>query len=313
MKSIRMYLMLALCLARIPSAAADVQFFDLFYSSFYLQESSAPPTDYFVSNFSARMIATPGDIGSAQVVTPDLQVLDLPEIGAGYFLFQQDFASQEDSLLAFGAGHYVFGIQDGTLGDDAGEIVKPDGAFWSAEIPAFTESCFFQMQSVDASSDLTLEFNSFAAPEPANLSLTFIYIYDEFGAVVFGDYFDSAFTSVVVPAGTLEPGRHYSAQLYFSSRIENLTPEFGGSAKILGFDRVTRAPLTTRASCPGDLNNDGYVDDSDFVIFAFAYNILDCGDPSMPVGCPADLNGDGFVDDADFVVFVGAYNELICP
>lgn len=67
------------------------------------------------------------------------------------------------------------------------------------------------------------------------------------------------------------------------------------------------------AACAGDLNNDGFVDDSDFVIFVNAYNILDCAEPSMPAGCPADLNSDGFVDDSDFVIFVGAYNELVCP
>ncbi|MGH7244461.1 MAG: hypothetical protein ACREJD_13705 [Phycisphaerales bacterium] len=67
------------------------------------------------------------------------------------------------------------------------------------------------------------------------------------------------------------------------------------------------------AACPGDLNHDGFVDDADFVLFAGAYNILDCADPSMPAGCPADLNGDSFVDDADFVIFVGAYNALLCP
>jgi len=66
-------------------------------------------------------------------------------------------------------------------------------------------------------------------------------------------------------------------------------------------------------TCPGDLNNDGFVDDADFVIFASAYNILDCADPSMPAGCPADLNGDDFVDDADFVIFAAAYNALLCP
>ena len=67
------------------------------------------------------------------------------------------------------------------------------------------------------------------------------------------------------------------------------------------------------APCVGDLNNDGLVDDADFVIFADAYNILDCLDPSMPPACPADLNGDGFVDDSDFVLFVDAYNQLVCP
>lgn len=65
--------------------------------------------------------------------------------------------------------------------------------------------------------------------------------------------------------------------------------------------------------CPGDFNGDGPVDDSDFVIFAYAYDIFDCTDPTMPAACPADMNNDGLVDDADFVFFVAAYDEFICP
>jgi len=80
------------------------------------------------------------------------------------------------------------------------------------------------------------------------------------------------------------------------------------------FRSVLDTAIVCRAgACVGDLNNDGFVDDADFVIFVNAYNILDCLDPSMPPGCPADLNQDGFVDDADFVIFVAAYNELVCP
>ncbi|MBX3379961.1 MAG: hypothetical protein KF805_07685 [Phycisphaeraceae bacterium] len=67
------------------------------------------------------------------------------------------------------------------------------------------------------------------------------------------------------------------------------------------------------ATCIGDLNNDGFVDDLDFSIFAPAYDLLDCSDPNMPAGCPADLNDDGFVDDLDFTLFAPAYNELLCP
>lgn len=67
------------------------------------------------------------------------------------------------------------------------------------------------------------------------------------------------------------------------------------------------------SGCPGDLNGDQFVDDSDFSVFAQAYNVLDCADPTMPAGCPADLNGDGIVEDGDFSIFVVAYNELLCP
>lgn len=84
------------------------------------------------------------------------------------------------------------------------------------------------------------------------------------------------------------------------------TTSNGGSVAII---RLTYVP----PGCPADLNGDGFVDDADFQIFVFAYNVLDCADPAMPAGCPADLNGDGFVDDGDFVDFVVAYNELVCP
>jgi hypothetical protein len=33
----------------------------------------------------------------------------------------------------------------------------------------------------------------------------------------------------------------------------------------------------------------------------------------MPAGCPSDLNGDGYVDDTDFVIFAGMYENLLCP
>ncbi|MBX3380381.1 MAG: hypothetical protein KF805_09805 [Phycisphaeraceae bacterium] len=81
-----------------------------------------------------------------------------------------------------------------------------------------------------------------------------------------------------------------------------------------GFKRaLLRVAFQIPGSCPGDLNSDGLVDDSDFTIFVVAYNILDCADPDMPPGCPADLNQDGVVEDTDFTIFVAAYNELLCP
>lgn len=65
--------------------------------------------------------------------------------------------------------------------------------------------------------------------------------------------------------------------------------------------------------CLADFNADEYVDDSDFVDFARAYDTLVCDDPTMSAGCPADFNNDTVVDDSDFVLFVAAYDELLCP
>lgn len=74
----------------------------------------------------------------------------------------------------------------------------------------------------------------------------------------------------------------------------------------------TLTATTRAATCPGDLNADGFVDDADFTIFAAAYNLLDCADPVMTPGCPADLNSDGVVDDTDFTLFAPAYDALLC-
>jgi hypothetical protein len=72
--------------------------------------------------------------------------------------------------------------------------------------------------------------------------------------------------------------------------------------------------MSERPPCPGDINNDAFVDDLDFQEFAAQYNILDCAAPEMPPGCSADLNFDGFVDDMDFTqVFTQAYNNVLCP
>ncbi|MBX3390017.1 MAG: Ig-like domain-containing protein [Phycisphaeraceae bacterium] len=57
-------------------------------------------------------------------------------------------------------------------------------------------------------------------------------------------------------------------------------------------------------ACPCDLNGDSMVDDSDFVVFAAAYNAL--------LTMAADFNGDGLTDDADFVIFAHAYDQLLC-
>ena len=58
-------------------------------------------------------------------------------------------------------------------------------------------------------------------------------------------------------------------------------------------------------SCPADLNGDGFVDDSDFVIFASAYDNFE--------DYRGDFNNDGYTDDADFVIFAGAYDAFTCP
>ncbi|MGH7242419.1 MAG: dockerin type I domain-containing protein [Phycisphaerales bacterium] len=294
-------------------ALGVVNFFDIFYLTYYDQPSASAPTEYSSNSFTARIIAEPGSVGTAEFASPLELSINLPEIGPGYFLAQWSFGDPDSMVAAFPSGNYIFGISEGSMGSSLGEIARAENTYWSDEIPAFTGECFQAMQNVDSSIDFGASFNTFSAPAPANLGVTFLSILDSSNSVVFNEFFPSSDGARTIPAGTLLPGRAYRAVLFFSSRVELQTADLGGSTSIAAFDRVTTAPLFTLPTCVGDLNNDGLVDDSDFVIFVGAYNLLDCADPSMAPGCPADLNRDGFVDDSDFVLFVGAYNELICP
>ena len=90
--------------------------------------------------------------------------------------------------------------------------------------------------------------------------------------------------------------------------------DFTGFSPLLGTGAVQPiiGTLNITTKCIGDLNDDGIVDDADFVIFVQAYNLLLCDDPAMPAGCPSDFNGDGMVDDADFSIFIQPYDLPIC-
>lgn len=101
-------------------------------------------------------------------------------------------------------------------------------------------------------------------------------------------------------------------------RIEVLWPRRGSVASrtqvFTGpFTADSIIDLSPNSLCLADLNTDRVVDDTDFVFFAAAYNLLLCSDPAQPADCPADLDFDGLVTDKDFVLFAQAYQDLICP
>jgi hypothetical protein len=61
--------------------------------------------------------------------------------------------------------------------------------------------------------------------------------------------------------------------------------------------------------CPGDLDNDGVRDLTDFTLFANAYGSV-LGEPSYDPD--ADMDGDGIIDLTDFTAFAAVY-RVPCP
>ena len=98
--------------------------------------------------------------------------------------------------------------------------------------------------------------------------------------------------------------------------LEHTSEDLGdpGRDDIFGWGLVNvdaaAAYLAGRLVCPGDLNSDGIVDDTDFVLFAADYDLL--ASPGGP-WTGSDFNGDGFTDDSDFVLFATSYDLLVCP
>lgn len=101
-------------------------------------------------------------------------------------------------------------------------------------------------------------------------------------------------------------------------RIEVLWPRRGSLASRTQvfegpFPADSIITLNPNPICLADLNADREVDDTDFALFASAYNLLVCSDPGQPADCPADLDADGLVNDSDFVLFVQTYQDFFCP
>jgi hypothetical protein len=70
-----------------------------------------------------------------------------------------------------------------------------------------------------------------------------------------------------------------------------------GSAIITNYNAVLSVN-----NLPGDINNDGITDSSDFMLFLQQLNTT-CS------GCPEDINQDGVVDNEDFLQLLGHFNK----
>ncbi len=129
------------------------------------------------------------------------------------------------------------------------------------------------------------------------------------GEVVLGS--DVASRTITIRNKTFGSGNTAGLTFYNSASPVN---KQSGAPQTSGPSRLDiTASIVVANTCPADFNNDGVVNESDFMIFVIAYQYLLCADPAMPSGCPADLNADALVDDVDFQIFGHAYDDLNCP
>ena len=125
--------------------------------------------------------------------------------------------------------------------------------------------------------------------------------------------------NLIAGSGTVDSGSNAALPFdTFDLDNDNVTLEFlpvdlDGKARSVDDRRKANAVVGSvvdmgayeRAECFFDFNGDGYVDDTDFVYFAQAYDAF--------ATSAGDFNGDGFTDDTDFVYFAQAYDNYVCP
>ena len=235
-----------------------------------------------------------------------------------------------------GQGWYAYSDLHPTLEDLENEIpsggafqfiyhtgVHPGGShnFWlhttafCPEIPELTGDTYSRLSTYksDLSVDFTGSMNGFTDDPGANASSLNFVVYDAGkGGLFWSASMAPTETSFTIPGGSIEDGRAYFGVMYYTTSFSEPGAGVHGGSHTSSFTRSVFFYFNTRGPCPADLNGDGVVEDSDFVEFVQAYNLLYCSDALAVNKCPADLSNDGYVLDEDFVLFIQAYDQLLC-
>lgn len=221
-------------LVAFPTAAQDVAAVSLVRSGNFQQVSEGepqptPPTDdsspfscFSVMEMSEAFLSDPDNLDfvrgvTLQPPTGSLRGMDFYEIFGGFVYFQ-DFTSQAALESAFRAGNYRFTFSSFLTGDEVSLIGVPETALPTA--PRVLN--FPAAQQVDPAQSFTLSWTP-ASPENGGAQLE---VYDwETGAPVY----DSgpllgAVAAAEIPAGILQPGKSYQAELT-ASRFDAFDPD----------------------------------------------------------------------------------------
>jgi len=214
----------------------------------------------------------------------------------------------------FPAGDYLFTYTGNALPSGSHVFTMRPSTF-CPEIPELTGDTFSRLATYK--SDLSVDFVGTMGgftdePGANNSSLNFV-IYDVGkGGAFYTNQVTPTSTSFTIPGNAIEAGRAYYGVMSYLISFKDEDAGVAGGLHVNTFSRNLYFYFNTRGPCPADLNGDSFVDDSDFVLFVQAYDLLYCTDPASPDKCPADLTNDGIVVDDDFVAFVPAYDQLLC-
>ena len=262
------------CLAILLSSFTlrlHAQVLDLsqYRSTLYYQTGPAPPTTpnspyayYFASyvdaDSSKALEYSPFMVYTASDSPTNSEFVMFEASSYSFYFFGAFYADKEDFDADYPNGTYNYVTTysdptDDTPKSDNVLIQTPDTDLYSPTIPAFSPNCWPAMQGLDPSADFTLSWNSYSLTPGASYAVSFLYLYDNqtldstYGG--FNYYFDPTITSYTIPAGTLDYGRTYTVDIYFSNRAtSDATNEDGSDVGVtIGYDNITSATLVTIA------------------------------------------------------------------
>ena len=214
-----------------PFVAPQIMDVNQFKVTVYSQTNSAPPAapNYPDAYYFGSYIDTYTNADVANVViyppAPGTGQLNLIQYGPGFFENGSPYYADESSFDAdFPDGtnyDYNYDYTDIFGNVDSNDLyfaTSPTNLYPDA-VPAFMPGCWTAMQTVDPTLDLTLSWNSYDVTPGADFAYTFINIYD----LGTGNTFATPSgppdeTTTNIPANTLEYGRAYEVDLYFSER-----------------------------------------------------------------------------------------------
>jgi hypothetical protein len=318
----------ALCVAGLAFLAAgsahgqDVNFGIEKYGSFTQTGDSDVNLSSWFGVFSLYShtigaFADPCDVTYVGPMSPEALgiVYDVAPYGQLWYGYTPLYQTPEALATDFPATDYLFNFTGNVLPGGAFTLTLPPDSF-PPENPQLTGDTYSRLQVLkdNLAADFTADINGFTDDPTSNNSAIGIEIKDLGpGEIWYSSSLLPSDSSFTIPGGTFDSGRAYVVYLTYSIGHLDTAGGLNGGYTTVGWEKDTTILFNTRGPCPADLNGDGVVDDADFVLFAFAYNLLYCFDPAMPDKCPADLTNDGYVLDDDFSLFAVAYDALLCP
>lgn len=226
---------------------ADIVLFDVQKSKTFVQTSNSQPVSPNSHAFYSQVIGSPGDFSSVTTTYAGAQSPLLYGVSGGTGTYIKFYASEpaRDAEFTY-PSTFQFQIAGGVLGTQVASINASSTALFSSSIPFFTGTTFTDLQGYNPSQNFTLTFASHSLQAGASQAQTFLDIYDrDSGNNLFHSVLSPSATSILLPSGTLTPGKNYRADLAFANRIVANNAGFVTATSLNDYVVFTSASFTS--------------------------------------------------------------------